>query len=65
MGTGDMTARENHHHQRSANSQRRDGDTANYRATNSQDEKESPDEFGQIFWHVLRMVLGIVAEFGI
>jgi hypothetical protein len=50
-----MAACENHHHQRRANSERRDDPrhSANSRATNCQDEKECSDEFGDILVHKL------------
>ena len=55
MRSRDVAARENHHHERRADCERRN-DTrtcANSRAANRQDKKEGSDEFGDIFVHRL------------
>ncbi len=55
MCSGDMAAGENHHHERCADGERRDDPraSANSRAANCQDKKESSDEFGDILVHRL------------
>ena len=55
MRSRDMAAGENHHHQRRADSERRNDPraSANSRAANCQDEEECSDEFGDILVHKL------------
>src|SRR5205814_4614681 len=57
MSAGDVTAGENHDHQCRANRQRRNDSVSaiNHRAADRQHEKESSNEFGQVFFHNQRV----------
>src|SRR4051812_48547202 len=56
MGTRDMAARVNQHHERRPDSQRRNHarPAPDHRAADGQNEEESPDEFRDVLVHALK-----------
>src|ERR1700689_1357755 len=55
MPSGNMTARENHHHKRGTDCQRgeRSGAVADDRAPNCQNQEKGPNEFSEVLVHEL------------
>jgi hypothetical protein len=53
MAAGDMTAGENHHHERGADGERgeRAGIRRNHRAADGENEEERADKFDEVFFH--------------